>query len=268
MALIGFIGIGNMGYPMLVSAMDEFGVKEVIYTSADVNQLEFVREKTGSDYVSDNVSLVKQCKYIVMAVKPQQYKKVCDEIKPVIGCEHIILSPMAGITTKEIKDTIGADIKVIRFMPNTAAMLKEGMSCICFSENEFSEEEKSIAKRFFTSFGKFAELPEHLMNAGICANGSSPAYVYIFIEALADSVVKYGIPRDTAYKLVSQTVLGAAKMVLETNEHPAKLKDNVCSPGGTTIAGISALDEYGFRNAIIKASDACYERAVELGKLK
>ena len=102
------------------------------------------------------------------------------------------------------------------------------------------------------------------MNAVICANGSSPAYVYLFIEALADSVVSYGIPRDKAYQLVSQTVLGAATMVLETGEHPGKLKDQVCSPGGTTIAAVKALEEFGFRNAIMKASDACYDKASNL----
>ena len=106
------------------------------------------------------------------------------------------------------------------------------------------------------------------MSAATCANGSSPAYVYMFIEALADGVVKYGIPRDTAYILAAQTVLGSAKMVLESGEHPGKLKDNVCSPGGTTIAAVGALEEYGFRNAIMKATDACYDKSVELSKNK
>src|SRR5690606_20413252 len=123
-----------------------------------------------------------------------------------------------------------------------------------------NESEMNIIHLFFSSFGKYDIFEEALMNAVTCASGSSPAYVYLFIEALADSVVKYGVPRAKAYTLVAQTVLGAAAMVLETGEHPGKLKDNVCSPGGTTIAGISALEEYGFRNAVIKATDACFAK--------
>lgn len=124
----------------------------------------------------------------------------------------------------------------------------------------FSEEEKQTIETLFTSFGRMTIVEEKLMDAVVCASGSSPAYVYMFIEALADSAVKYGIPRADAYKLVAQTVLGSAKMVLETGEHPGLLKDKVCSPGGTTIAGVAALEEYGMRNAVIKATDACYAK--------
>jgi pyrroline-5-carboxylate reductase len=144
-------------------------------------------------------------------------------------------------------------------MPNTPAMVGEGMTGISYDEDDFTDDEIDEMNQFFESFGKVVKVPENLMSAVVCASGSSPAYVYMFIETLADSVVKYGIPRKDAYKLVAQTVLGSAKMVLETGEHPAKLKDNVCSPGGTTIKGVSALEEYGFRNSVIKATDACYE---------
>ena len=133
------------------------------------------------------------------------------------------------------------------------------MTGISYEASEFSLEERSEIEQFFTSFGEMVIVPENLMNAVVCASGSSPAYVYMFIEALADSVVKYGIPRKDAYKLVAQTVLGSAKMVIETGEHPGKLKDNVCSPGGTTIKGVAALEEYGLRNSLFKATDACFD---------
>lgn len=267
MALIGFIGIGNMGYPMLLAAMKEFGKEEVLYISADMNQMDAVKKETGVSYAKSSIELLNECRYIVLAVKPQQYKKLFDEIRDAVHEDHIILSPMAGVETFKIKNDIGKNIKIIRFMPNTAALVSESMTCLCYSDDDFSKEEKNIAERFMGSFGKYVELPENLMNAGICANGSSPAFVYMFIEALADGVVKYGIPRDTAYQLVSQTVLGAAKMIIETKLHPAELKDKVCSPGGTTISGIAALEEYGFRNAVIKAADACYKRASDLSSM-
>ena len=138
------------------------------------------------------------------------------------------------------------------------------MTGVCYDAAQFSDEEQETIRSLFESFGKMVIVEEKLMDALACASGSSPAYVYVFIEALADSVVKYGIPRQTAYELVAQTVLGSAKMVLETGEHPGRLKDQVCSPGGTTIAGISALEEYGLRNAVIKATDACYEKCTKI----
>jgi len=260
---------------MFMSSVREFGKDEVLYTSADVGQLMRIRDETGIEYDDDKVGLVSKCKYVVLAVKPGQYRQVCEEIRGSLTEGHIILSTMAGVGISEIQDALNnsknrealnSPARVVRFMPNTAALVGESMTCICYSQNAYENSEREVIERFFNGFGKFIELPEGLMNAAICANGSSPAYVYIFIEALADSVVRYGIDRRTAYELVSQTVLGAAKMVLETKEHPATLKDNVCSPGGTTIAGINALEEYGFRNAVIQATKACYERADGISK--
>ena len=180
-------------------------------------------------------------------------------IQNVITEESVIISLAPGITIAAIKEELGADIKVVRAMPNTPALVGEGMTGICYENGELDFAEKEFVEQFFNSFGKVVTVPEKLMSGVVCASGSSPAYVYMFIEALADSVVKYGIPRQEAYKLVAQTVLGSAKMVLETGEHPGKLKDNVCSPAGTTIQGVAALEEFGFRNAIIKATDKCFE---------
>lgn len=264
MALFGFIGAGNMGYPLLKAAIQTFGSEEVVYTDASMERNQFVMKDTGVPFAEDNVAVVKQCKYLVLAVKPQFFPQVLSQIKKVVTKDHIVISIAAGITIDSIKDAISESIRIIRSMPNTPAMVLKGMTGVSYSYDDYSEEEKNIVDRFFRSFGKYEIFDEKLMNAVVCANGSSPAYVYMFIEALADSVVSYGIPRDKAYILAAQTVLGAAAMVLETGEHPGKLKDNVCSPGGTTIAAVKALEEHGLRNAVMKATDACYEKAVSL----
>ncbi|WFR60013.1 pyrroline-5-carboxylate reductase [Anaerocolumna sp. AGMB13025] len=266
MAMMGFIGAGNMGYPMIRGAVKAFGTEQVIFTDAGKERCEFVKQETGLEFVTENKAIADTCKYIVLAVKPQFYDIVLKEIKEAVTTDQVVISIAAGVTIDNVKAFLGETVRVVRAMPNTPALVKEGMSGVCYSKDTYSEEEKEVIDALFSSFGNYQLFDENLMNAVVCANGSSPAYVYLFIEALADSVVKYGIPRDKAYTLVSQTVLGAAKMVLETGEHPGKLKDQVCSPGGTTIAGVAALEEYGFRNAIIKATDACYEKAVSLKK--
>jgi len=266
MALFGIIGIGNMGYPLLKAAIRTFGTTEVVYTDASEGRREALEKETGIPSLQNAVEVAKECKYLLLAVKPQNFEQLLSVLKNVVSKEHIIISIAAGITIDYIKNKLSQDIKIVRAMPNTPALVDSGMTGICYSNDTFTEEEQAVIGRFFSSYGKYEVFDEKLMNAVVCANGSSPAYVYMFIEALADSVVSLGIPRDKAYTLVAQTVLGAAKMVLETNEHPAKLKDNVCSPGGTTIAAVKALEEHGFRNAIMKATDACFAKAEELGR--
>ena len=268
MAMFGFIGVGNMGYPLLKATVKTFGGNEVVYRDASPERNQFVMNDTGVDSAEDITAVVKQCKYLVLAVKPQFFPQVLNEIKKFVTEEQVVISIAAGITIDFIKDSLSQWVRVVRAMPNTPALVNKGMTGISFSQDNFTEEEHGVIDQFFRSFGKYEVFDEKLINAVICANGSSPAYVYMFIEALADSVVSYGIPRDKAYTLVAQTVLGAAAMVLETGEHPGKLKDNVCSPGGTTIAAVKALEEHGLRNAVMKASDACYEKAVSLSNKK
>ncbi len=268
MALFGFIGVGNMGYPLLKAAIKTFGENEIVYTDAFAGKREEIEAKTGIKSLASNTEVAKQCKYLLLAVKPQTFGQLLAELKGVVSKEQIVISIAAGITIDYIKEALSEDIRIVRAMPNTPAMVFKGMTGISYSKDTFTQEEQSVIGSFFSSFGKYEIFDEKLMNAVICANGSSPAYVYMFIEALADSVVSLGIPRDKAYILAAQTVYGAAAMVLETKEHPAKLKDNVCSPAGTTIEAVKALEEYGFRNAIMKASQACYARAEELGRKK
>lgn len=259
MAKIGFIGMGNMGYSMLKGVLNYLNPQDIIFTCLSSEKKEKISNETGVRYAESNAECANSAKYIILAVKPQVYNTVLKNIQNVITEESVIISLAPGITIAAIKEELGADIKVVRAMPNTSALVGEGMTGICYDNGELDFAEKEFVEQFFNSFGKVVTVPEKLMSGVVCASGSSPAYVYMFIEALADSVVKYGIPRQEAYKLVAQTVLGSAKMVLETGEHPGKLKDNVCSPAGTTIQGVAALEEFGFRNAIIKATDKCFE---------
>lgn len=266
MTLFGFIGVGNMGYPMLSSAIKTFSKEQFLITTKTKQRMEYVKEELGVNYVSDKKQLVQSCKYIVLAVKPQFYSEVLEEIKDSVTHEHVIITIAPGFSIDNVKAILGADVKVVRSMPNTPALVGEGMSGISFSKDSFDEEEMKIIGQFFSSFGKYEVFMEQQMDAVVCASGSAPAYVYMFIEALADSVVRCGIPRAQAYKMVSQTVFGSAKMVLETEKHPGELKDQVCSPGGTTIEGVAALEEYGFRNAVLKATERCYEKATSFKK--
>ncbi|NLP16916.1 MAG: pyrroline-5-carboxylate reductase [Clostridiales bacterium] len=264
MALFGFIGVGNMGSALLKASNKTFGADEIVYYDASSEICNLIYKELDILPEKNNASVVEKCKYLVLAVKPQYLDKVLREIKGSINSNHIVVSIVAGAPIQSIKDVLGTKVKVVRSMPNSSALISKGFTGVSFSSDTFTDEEKADIDMFFSSFGEYEVFDESLMNAVTCASGSSPAYVYTFIEALADSVVSLGIPRDKAYPLVAQTVMGAASMVLETGEHPGILKDKVCSPGGTTISAIKALEEFGFRNAIMKATDACYRRAVEL----
>ncbi len=266
MAKIGFLGMGNMGYAMLCGALKIFPKEEILYTDVNEERMRKVNQLTGVDYALSNAECANAVKYIVIAVKPQYYDVVIKNIRNVVREEQVIISIAPGITVEELKMALGSHARIVRAMPNTPALLGEGMTGITYDKTIMNYEEQDMIDKFFRSFGKVKFVEERLMSAVTCACGSSPAYVYMFIEALADSVVKYGLPRDAAYEMAAQTVVGAAKMVLETKEHPGCLKDSVCSPGGTTIAAVSALEEYGFRNSIIKATDACYSKAEGMKK--
>ncbi len=261
MARIGFIGMGNMGYAMLKGALNVFNKEDLIFTDVNTDRVLSVSKETGVEYVETNAELANSAKYIVLAVKPQFYNQVLHNIENVVKEDNIVISIAPGISIQNLKDSLGFDSRIVRAMPNTPALLGEGMTGVCYDAKLFNFEEKDVISKLFSSFGKYKIVEERLMSAVTCASGSSPAYVYMFIEAMADAVVMKGMPRAAAYDMVAQTVLGAAKMVLETGKHPGELKDMVCSPGGTTIAGVAALEENGFRNSLIKATEACYNVA-------
>lgn len=263
MALLGFIGAGNMGFALMKACCNTFGKNEIVFYDTSKEKCLEVSKQLGISAEDNNISVVNKCKYLVLAVKPQFLADVLAEIRDAIT-DQIIISIAAGVSILSIRLRIGRNVRIVRAMPNTPAMIFKGITGICFSSDSFSDEEMGIIDRFFNSFGRYEVFDESLINAVTCASGSSPAYVYIFIEALADSVVALGIPRDKAYTLAAQTILGAAAMVLETGEHPAVLKDKVCSPGGTTIAAVKALEEHGFRNAVMKATEACFDKSNNL----
>ncbi len=260
MKTIGFIGMGNMGTAIMKGLLScGFGADEILFTDVSEEQRKKITMETGVSGVTSNQECAGLAEYLVLAVKPQCYETVLREIRPALRNRQAVISIAPGKTTRYLKEALGQDKRIVRAMPNTPALLGEGMTGVCFEEGEFSQKEKEVIRRFFSSFGKMEVVEERLMDAVVCASGSSPAYVYLLIEALADGAVKCGLPRRTAYEMVAQTVLGSAKMVLETGKHPGELKDMVCSPGGTTIAAVEALEQWGFRNALMKATDACYD---------
>ncbi|MGN0480708.1 MAG: pyrroline-5-carboxylate reductase [Lachnospiraceae bacterium] len=260
MALIGFIGMGNMGYAMLKGALKKFAPEDIIFTCPDKAKCRKIADETGVQYAESNAECANNAKYIVLAVKPAVYPTVYKNIMNVLTEKNVVISLAPGISIDDIRKGIGLNRRVVRSMPNTPALVGEGMTGLSYDEALFDFEERDFLKKFFSSFGKVTIVPEKLMSAVVCASGSSPAYVYMFIEALADSVVACGMPRDKAYELVAQTVLGSAKMVLETKEHPGLLKDRVCSPGGTTIQGVAALEANGFRKSLFEATKECYKK--------
>lgn len=260
----GFIGMGNMGSAMLAGLTRRYGKEHVIFSEQDQEKMKKKAESEQIACTDDNKAVAQQSKYIVLAIKPVVYEKVLKEIREQLDYSKVIISIAPGLKLEELRAMAGGDVRIVRAMPNTPAMVGEGMTGVCYDENDFSDAEIRDIENFFSSFGKVRKVDEKIMSAVTCASGSSPAYVYMFIEALADSAVKYGMTRRDAYEFVAQTVLGSAKMVLETGAHPAKLKDDVCSPGGTTIAAVEALEENGMRNALFKATEKCYRKCEHL----
>lgn len=266
MKKIGFIGAGNMGYPLLCGAIKAFGKDKVVFRCAHEEKNKAHQEELGVLPATSLKELARESEIIVLAVKPQSFDEIFSEIKEELMGQKAIVSMAPGASLEYLATASGHKVFVVRAMPNTPAMVGEGMTAICFGEQAFPEAMRQDIITLFESVGKVVLFQERLMDASIVTSGSSPAFMYLFMEALADGAVKYGIPRNQAYEMVAQTMIGAGKMLLETGEHPGKLKDNVCSPGGTTIAGVAALEENGFRNAVLKACDACYEKAVSMKK--
>jgi pyrroline-5-carboxylate reductase len=264
---IGFIGCGNMAQAM-IGGIIKSGLKKplsVMASNTSSGKLQAVKERYGIATTTNNIDIAKEADIVVLAVKPNKYPDVINEIKGYIKEDAIIVIIAAGITMEKVAEGFGGGIKVARTMPNTPALVGEAMSALCFN-SEVSENEKNEVISIFESFGKVEIVEEKLMDVIPAISGSSPAYVYMFIEALADGGVLQGIPRSKAYKLAAQAVLGAAKMVLETGEHPGVLKDNVCSPGGTTIEAVYTLEKNNFRGAVISAMESCTEKAVKMSK--
>ena len=251
---VGFIGAGNMGSAMMASmkSQAELYVYDIAAAACEKAKLEF-----GAQITKDIQEVVAISDIVFVAIKPQFLDEILKQIKEAWSQEKILASIVAGKTLAFWQEILGEEAQIARIMPNTPAMVKEGMNTVCFSA---SLQDPEIIFDLLSSTGRVMQLRENVMDAAMGVAGCGPAFVYMFIEALADGCVKNGLPRQMAYKMVSQAVLGSAKMVLETGMHPGELKDMVCSPGGTTIEGLAALEECGFRGALIKACDANFQK--------
>lgn len=266
---IGFIGCGNMGTAMIGGIIKANIVTSDKITVADLNEknLKETKLRYGINITTDNREVAKNTDILILSVKPNLYPIVINEIKDHIKEQAIIVTIAAGKDIRSTEDMFGRKVKVVRVMPNTPALVGEGMSAICANEVVTKEEIGEVAT-IFESFGKAEMVSEKLMDVVTAVSGSSPAYAYMFIEAMADAAVLDGMPRNQAYKFAAQAVLGASKMVLETGIHPGALKDMVCSPGGTTIEAVATLEEKGLRTAVIAAMRNCTKKSIEISNLK
>lgn len=264
---LGFIGTGNMANAIIHGVVGNQIAAARDISVFDVNdaKMEEMRRKIGVQPAASVADLVEGSDIIFLAVKPHIVESVLKKISPYIASSKIIVSIAAGVTLQRLADDVGHPVKIIRVMPNTPALVNAGMSALTANER-VNEDELADVVAIFNSFGRTAIVPESHIHAVTAVSGSAPAYVFLFIEALADAGVLGGLPRDQAYTFAAQTVLGAAKMVLETGEHPGVLKDQVCSPGGTTIEAVRILEEKGLRSAVIEAAVSCMEKSHLLSK--
>ncbi len=257
---LGIIGAGNMA-SAIIGGIIKKGIipaNEIICSTPVEAERTKAENSFGINVTESNKEVVKSAEVLLLAVKPQVVPVVVEEIKDVVSDEQLIISIVAGKTIAWYNEAFGKNLKIVRTMPNTPALVGEGMTGVSPSEG-ITDEELNTALTILSSFGNAEIVPEKLMDAVVAVSGSSPAYVFMMIEAMADGAVKLGMPRDKAYKFAAQAVLGSAKMVLETGKHPGELKDMVCSPAGTTIEAVQVLEESGFRASLIDAMEACAE---------
>ena len=262
---IGVIGLGNMAKAIL-SGMLAKGIvskEDVIGSAATQATIDKVREQYGIAVTLDNREVVRGADVLLLAVKPQFMVDVIGQIRGCVTEDMLIITIAAGKTISWYEEAFGKKIRLVRCMPNTPAMVGEGCTAVCKNDH-VTEENMEYAMTLMNSFGRASEIREGLMDAFSAVSGSSPAYAFIFIEAMADAGVAAGLPRKQAYEFAAQAVLGSAKMVLETGMHPGELKDMVCSPAGTTIQAVKVLEEKGFRGAVMDAIEACVERAKKI----
>lgn len=264
---VGFIGSGNMGRAIMggMIAAGLYAPSQILASAKTKETVEKIEKELGFVATTDNTEVARKADILFLAVKPGVFATVIPQIRDVCKEGQVVVSIAAGQTLASITDLFGRQIKLVRSMPNTPALVGEAMSAVTPNE-KISPEELQEVMAIFESFGKAEIVPETMMDAVVGVSGSSPAYVYMFIEAMADAAVADGMPRKQAYKFAAQSVLGAAKMVLETGEHPGVLKDAVCSPGGTTIAAVAELEKSGLRSSVIEAQRACVQKSRDMSK--
>lgn len=262
---LGFIGAGAMAQAIIsgIIKADIFKGSEILVSNRSQEKLDALEESYGITKAKDNRQIIEQCQTIVLAIKPQQLTTL--QIQAEDGCQadQLLISILAGIDLASLEETFGL-CPIVRVMPNTPAQIGCGLSAI--SANSLTEKKHlDVTEQIFASVGQTIIVPEEQMDAIGAISGSGPAYVYQFIEAMADAGVMTGLPRALAYSLAAQTMVGAGQMVLTTNLHPAVLKDQVTSPGGTTIRALEVLEQHGVRGAIIEAIEQAYLHSKRLG---
>ena len=259
---LGFIGTGNMAGAIMggIIKNEIFRPDEIIGADISPEGRNRVKETYGIHVTDNNEEAAGNSEVLILSVKPQYYADAIAEIKDCISEDQLIITIAPGKTLDWLEEQFGKPVKIVRTMPNTPALVGEGMTAACTNQY-VTEEEKEYALKILSSFGKVEVVPEHLIDAVVAVSGSSPAYVFMFIEAMADAAVAEGMPRPQAYQFAAQAVYGSAKMVLETGKHPGELKDMVCSPGGTTIQAVKVLEEKKFRGTVMDAVTACIEKS-------
>jgi pyrroline-5-carboxylate reductase len=265
-AKIGFIGAGNMTEALIGGLLHDnrFSPSRLAASDIDLARLTWLQEKYHIEVVRDNREVADRADILVLAVEPQVLDEVIAEITGKVIQDRLIVSVVAGYPIARIARGLSGTTNIVRAMPNTPSLIREGVSAVAYSE-KLSENDVAAARALFEPIGKVVRVDERLLDAVTGLSGSGPAYIYVLIEALADGGVKMGLPRATAQLLAAQTVAGAARMVLESQEHPGTLKDRVASPGGTTIAGLYELERGCLRATLISAVEAATKRSSELG---
>jgi len=264
---IGFIGGGNIAKSILGGLIDSnlYQKNEIIVSDRLESSIETLEEHYGVDTTRDNESLVKAADIILIAIKPHLVDSVLTPLKPYFTKDQLIISVAAGITTETLRGYFDAETQLYRVMPNTPAKVRAGMSVI-FSNADEKEPSLKTVRAIFEAVGRVEVMDESLVHACIAVQGSSPAYMFMVLEAMGDAAVRLGLPRDKAYNMAAQSMLGSALMFLESQSHPGVLKDMVTSPKGTTIDAVASLEASGLRDSFIKAMTACAEKSEVMSK--
>lgn len=259
---IGLIGPGNMGLAIIKGLLKSqiAAPAQITIFGRHPEQLKTLNETMGTQIAHSEQQAAQDKDILFLAVKPYAILPVLEKIKSSLSSDTVIISIAAGVTIADMEGVLGDSHKIIRVMPNTPVLVNEGM-CSLSENNNVTAEELATISSMFNRLGVAEVLPESLIHAVVGASGSAPAYVFMFIEAIADAAVLSGMPRAKAYTFAAQAVLGSAKMVLESGKHPGELKDMVCSPGGTTIEAVKVFEEKGFRGAVIDAVTACINKS-------
>lgn len=259
---LGFIGTGNMASAIMGGIIKNqlISADEIIGADVYASSREKAKEQFGIHVTADNHEVVENADVVVLSVKPQFYEEVICEIRDFVRADQIVITIAPGKTLAWLAEKFDKGVKLVRTMPNTPALVGAGMTAMCPNEH-MTEEEINYVRMLLGSFGRVEIVTERLMDTVVSVSGSSPAYVFMMIEAMADAAVSGGMPRTQAYQFAAQAVMGSAKMVLETGKHPGELKDMVCSPRGTTIEAVRTLEECGFRSAVIEAMKVCEEKS-------